>query len=334
MPRNACINLQEDICEEIMQKLYLVLSGGLGNQMFQYAAARSYQLKQKSELILCDFHFETNYNGIRNYSLAHCNLPQQIALATEDESSEIKKIFIKRRHSIVAKIMRRLPDCIELYYAKLRAKHGWISPVFAAQKFITFSSFHPNVNVMHGGFQSPKYFNQYQDKIRQELRMKCVPPPKNAAIMQTILQTEAVAVHIRRGDYLIDRFKNLNVCTEQYFINAMDYLLTRLQNPVFYVFSNTSEDLQWIAENLDLPGNIIYVNQNNHDYEELQLMYSCKHFVISNSTFSWWGQFLSDCPDKIVCAPSEWNRQTGMKHNDIYQDGWKIIEANKNTCPK
>ena len=95
---------------------------------------------------------------------------------------------------------------------------------------------------------------------------------------------------------------------------------------VFYIFTNNHKEVEWIREHYNFDGfTVRYVDLDNPDYEELRLMYSCKDFIISNSTYSWWGQFLSDNPDKIVMAPSVWNRE--MNADGIYMKEWQVIEV-------
>ena len=100
----------------------------------------------------------------------------------------------------------------------------------------------------------------------------------------------------------------------------------KLKNPVFYIFSNNSEELMWIKENYRLGEyDIRYVDQKHSDYEELRMMYHCKHFIISNSTFSWWAQYLASNQEKVVIAPSKWNNEENAE--DIYMPGWEIVEV-------
>ena len=107
----------------------------------------------------------------------------------------------------------------------------------------------------------------------------------------------------------------------------MKKITEQVENPVFYVFSNSSDDINWIKENYDFSDyNVEYVDLNNPDYEELRLMYSCKHFIISNSTFSWWAQYLCENENKIVIAPSEWNRHFD-DCSGIYMPEWQVIEV-------
>lgn len=125
--------------------------------------------------------------------------------------------------------------------------------------------------------------------------------------------------------------KSLAVCTEYYYQKGMDYIASNTENPVFYIFSNTHSDLEWIKNNYQFDYPVKYVDLNNPDYEEIRLMYNCKHFVISNSTFSWWGSYLSSSPNKIVVAPDIFKRKEpeevfkDMNCNDVYRDDMVII---------
>jgi len=121
------------------------------------------------------------------------------------------------------------------------------------------------------------------------------------------------------------------VCSEEYYIKAMKYIESKLENPVFYIFSNTHEDIEWIKSNMKFRDkwNIKYVDQNNKDYVELFLMKSCYSFIISNSTFSWWAQYLSENENKIVVAPSIWNKEEIYKNESkkIYISDWHLIDV-------
>ena len=88
---------------------------------------------------------------------------------------------------------------------------------------------------------------------------------------------------------------------------------------------NTHEDIEWIRKNYQFPAETTFVDENNRDYQELQLMCSCKHFILANSTFSWWAQHLSTNKESIVCAPDSWDRQFPLESEDIYENSWIII---------
>ena len=110
------------------------------------------------------------------------------------------------------------------------------------------------------------------------------------------------------------------MCDLPYFHKAIDIMKNRLNNPVFYLFS---DDIDWAKSHLKNE-EINFVDEKTKDYEQLRLMYNCKHFIMSNSTFSWWAQYLSENPDKIVIAPAKWMPYDTEKR-DIYQDNWILI---------
>ena len=106
----------------------------------------------------------------------------------------------------------------------------------------------------------------------------------------------------------------------------MQYISGKINSPVFYFFSNTHDDINWLRENYEFPNyNVKYIDLNNPDYEELRLMYSCRHFIIANSSLSWWGSYLSGNPEKIICAPSKWVRGQDTQSTGLYMPNWSII---------
>ena len=169
-------------------------------------------------------------------------------------------------------------------------------------------------------YQSEEFFRPIKEQIIQELKIKTAPSEENEKLISKISRENSVCVHIRLGDYLLPEWKMLQVCDEQYYYRGIDYMLKNVENPTFYIFSNTSEDIDYLRKNYHFPCEVTYVNLNNPDYEELRLMYNCKHFVISNSTFSWWAQYLCENENKIVIAPKKWS--VDDKKKDIYQKNW------------
>lgn len=126
----------------------------------------------------------------------------------------------------------------------------------------------------------------------------------------------SVCVHIRRGDFLKNS-NNLSVCHEKYYLNAMEFIEDKVDNPIFYIFS---DDILDVKNNFKFLGKrIIYVEGKRNDYEEFRLMYNCKHFIISNSTFSWWSSYLGG-GDGIVIAPKKWYEDNTDVSNLIRED--------------
>ena len=147
------------------------------------------------------------------------------------------------------------------------------------------------------------------DQIKKELHVRKEPSDKNKEKIEELQQCNAVCVHIRRGDYVSnEKNRALVVCDETYYKRGMEYIAERVENSVFYIFSDNLQEINWIKENYHFDYNVQYIELNNLDYEELRLMYQCKHFIIANSTFSWWGAYLSANEDKVIIAPATWNK--------------------------
>lgn len=132
---------------------------------------------------------------------------------------------------------------------------------------------------------------------------------------------------MRLGDYLAPEWKDkLYICTPEYYQKAVELMKMKVQNPVFFIFSNRPKDFEWIKEHIHLDAKIVYVNLGNSDYEDLKLMYSCKHFIMSNSTYSWWAQWLGEYRQKVVIAPSRFNNYPRWDMSGIYMDSWNLID--------
>ncbi|MBQ7170368.1 MAG: alpha-1,2-fucosyltransferase [Synergistaceae bacterium] len=300
----------------------LLLSGGLGNQMFQYAFARSLALRKCTGLRISRRFLRDDDFG-RSYSLDKLSLPEDVQMMTY--SQELKAhsefYFARKIHSLVNKIRGHGRDFFTGKYIYLtdydRYEPGVMSPNYGGE----------NITV-NGLFQSQKYFRDYDAVICDELKVSVPPSPENAAMIRELSGCESVCVHVRRGDYLTLDFGN--VCGYEYYAEAMKNIAGRVSHPVFCFFSNTHEDICWLNENWKFPGHDVrYVDLSNPDYEELRLMYSCRHFIIANSTLSWWGSYLSDSPRKIICAPSKWIGERRIEDTNIWLPEWTVIDTRK-----
>lgn len=324
--------------------IHLIVKDGLGNQMFQYAYARLVQSKYlengyNENLVINPFFLNnTNFkeNDSRKLSLQHLNLNENVrilSLAEQKSSMRQFKLQILRATGLFELIkwkIFKIKNENEKFYLK-RSKKGIYYSYAAYSVFPTILSQKSN-KFIFGFFQSEKNFKEISEIIKTELKVKTTPTNENLKLISEIESTNSICLHIRRGDYLNKRWKNLQVCNFEYYNDSINKILDNVCNPVFYVFSNSHDDIEWIKNNYqfyDKTGkhrtiNIIYVDLNNPDYEELRLMYSCKHFIISNSTFSWWGAYLASNPNKIVCVPHRWNLSTKEDIN-IYLEEWNLI---------
>ncbi|GAG52969.1 unnamed protein product, partial [marine sediment metagenome] len=172
--------------------------------------------------------------------------------------------------------------------------------------------FDPNVlklkgNIyLNGSWQSEKYFKDIRETIIKEFTVKTKPNKANTAILEKIKNVNSVAIHIRRKDYLTNpkTKKYHGFCSLQYYQKAIQEIRNRINSPRFFIFS---DDISWAKENLEVK-NAVYVDNNppGKGYEDIRLMKNCKHFITANSSFSWWGAWLSENKEKIVLVPKKW----------------------------
>lgn len=172
--------------------------------------------------------------------------------------------------------------------------------------------------ILKGYFQSEKYFSNYKTEIKKLLVLTEELNLYAKNILKDIMTP--VAVHIRRGDY-----KNLTdihcIQNNNYYIKAKKYIDEKLCNKISYVYF--SDDIEWVKNTFSLNENDIIINESI-DYKEFAIMQQCHHFIIANSSFSWWAAWLSESDiDKIVIAPEKWFGSKGPQdYNDIYPDSW------------
>ncbi len=313
----------------------LIIKDGLGNQLFEYAYARYlqylYAQQGKKEQIVINQYYIDRFD-FRSSSLHNFVLNDSVSFLCPEDQKKNMTEFKKR--TVVAngldlipwKVLKKSKPIGEEKFIK-RSKKGVYYTYLSQTNYRTVLSNTRNKYVF-GCFQGEANFAQIADIIRKEYEIKTAPNEENARMIQQIAVSEAVCLHIRRGDYLNPRWKNLQICSFEYYNNAINEILRKVHNPVFFVFSNSHEDLEWIKDNYHFtnevnnnPLSFVYVDLGNPDYEELRLMKNCKHFIISNSTFSWWAAYLSNAEQKIVCAPDRWNLSV-ENDSSIYLDEW------------
>lgn len=285
-----------------MKKIVVFLKGGLGNQMFQYAMGRSLQLKcgEKDTELVLDLS-EIKENSDRTFALSAFNYSKEAKIIK-------KKInwFYSRRYNPALRVGMKL--CPVVTHKIMRIFNGFC---WDGEDYIEVKD---NKTYYHGYWQSEKYFAPYKDVILSEFTFKDDVMPKDLEIAELIRNSESVCVHIRLGDYLST---NLAVCTPEYYFKGIEKIKEMVENPVFFVFSDDIENAKKILGDGD---RMHYVSGDRSNYQDMQLMSMCRHFVISNSTFSWWAQYLAGENRGTVVAPSQWNKVIECK--DIYLDDW------------
>src|SRR5699024_5429983 len=182
-----------------------------------------------------------------------------------------------------------------------------------------------NKKILVSGICESNFIYEIQETLQKELVPKATINSSNEILLNKINNSNSVCISVRRGDFFTSQnAKKYGVCGPEYYIKAKSFFDKKnLDNTTYFCFS---DDIDWCKKNLKFTDkNIVFVSQNMPVYETLRLMSSCKHFILSNSTFSWWGQFLSRNKNKIVVSPAKWNND-GYNTSLIDKD-WVLIDA-------
>lgn len=269
------------------------LKGGLGNQMFQYAYAKLLQKRTHEKIVLDYSAFQSLENDmVRVPRIEKFNI--SLFDATPEQINKVCKI----KHSGNSQTFKyRLGVYIE---SKIN-KDYFIEPNRA---FIEPSRI-INKRYFDGYWQSWRYVQEVEDDLEKEFVPNYRLSDKTLKYQEIIMQENSVFIGVRRGDYAKEE-AHYGSFSSKYYKNAMRYISAKVKNPVFYIFSN---DINWCKENINWNGyNVKFRNKEfqTNDFEELMLMASCKHAIIVNSSYNWWGASLIPNEDKIVCCPQKW----------------------------
>ncbi len=278
------------------------VSGGLGNQMFQYAFAKA----RGGVATLFDLSwFETATTDTpRLYALDKLNCSVQSI-----SSDEVDRLTGKRK-SRVPKIIRRLFHLPKYTGRVTREKAAGIYEPALLEKD----------GLIEGCFQSEKYFHAIREQLLKDFT-PCEPlNAVNQKMLVHIKSVNAVSIHVRRGDYL-NLTQKYGLCDLNYYQRAIAYIAERVSNPHFILFS---DDIAWVRDNLkiDYPYTVVDINGVDNPFGDMWLMKQCQHNIIANSTFSWWGAWLNENPNKIVVAPVVWFTRDNAQFKDIIPDSW------------
>jgi hypothetical protein len=276
------------------------LVGGLGNQLFQYATGR-YLADQKGVGLILD------------------------------------ERYVARKHFISGLLIDKFSVRMDYFPESLAAKfsEAKLKLSRAMRRFIrpTFSAYHEidvtydsqlsdqKMGVMLVGFwQSEKYFLGH-DILRKDLMLKAPLPVPAIDLVDRMEQTNSVAIHVRRGDYLSDQ-KTLakhGVCSENYYREALKLIRNQVVDPQFFVFS---DDAEWVKASFDLVDAVFVSDFGFAAEQDLVLISKCKHQIIANSSFSWWGAWLNGNAEKTVIAPTPWFDDAKFPDCDLVPPNW------------
>lgn len=289
-------------------KIIVRLTGGIGNQFFQYAAGRSLSIRHNCELILDDslLNRKNAEDTPRSYELDAFNI--QARKISEKEAASLK-FRVQRPFRYLYEI-----GLLKTSFSYYREPHFEFDP-----KYLRLTG----DLIIEGYWQSERYFADIAAELRRELQPKKSPDSNVHTFLSQMLVGNSVSLHIRRGDYLSNPNAAAHhvVCDLDYYRRAVAMIAERVKNPVFFVFS---DDPEWVANEfkIDFPTTIVTKLNAWPAYEDLRMMSHCAHHIIANSSFSWWGAWLNASPSKIVVAPSKWFK-VDKNIKDLIPPDWK-----------
>ncbi|KAA3603969.1 MAG: alpha-1,2-fucosyltransferase [Candidatus Scalindua sp. AMX11] len=294
-------------------KIITRIFGGIGNQLFCYAAARRLSIVNNAELVIDNvsgFAYDHDYE--RHYQLNHFNIPCRNATRAErfEPFSRMRR-YLKRR------INQRRP---------LEQRQ------YIQQEGIGFDprllEYNPRGTVyLEGYWQSEGYFKDIEQSLREDLRIASPSDAKNLRMNEEILKSNAVAIHVRLFDELSSNFSHN--ASLAYYHNAIALIEKKIVSPRYFLFSDNTDAARKL---LKFPGdNVAYVSHNNGDenaYADLWLMTKCRHFIIANSSFSWWGAWLGETQaDTVIITPGMLQgKVTAWGFPGLIPDRWIVID--------
>jgi hypothetical protein len=281
--------------------------GGLGNQMFQYATGRavSHRLGVPLKIDTRGLLGYQLHQGFQLDRLFNC----QGYVATYDELTSV----LGWQSSELAQRVLKRP-----MLSGLRSKNFMVEPSFNYWSGINQLN---GDKYLYGYWQSEKYFSEFADLIRKDFTFKLPLTLENAEVSGKISQSNAVSLHVRRGDYVTNSKNSfIGICSIDYYQAAIRYLSKRISNPIFFVFS---DDIDWVRQNLSIQYEKYFIehNQAEKSHFDMQLMSLCQHNIIANSSFSWWGAWLNENPNKMVIVPKQWFA-SGKDDSDLIPSSW------------
>lgn len=274
------------------------LTGQLGNQMFQYALGRKLELMGRRVRYYKAYYGEhpNHYFGLGRFGISTPEASKEQVLALCDD-----------RHRIIDRVRRKLTGRRKKVISEIGAK------TYAYNE----SVFHTRRSYIDGYWQSDRYFSDIRDVILKDFTFPASPDPRNNELAVQMQACNSVSIHVRRGDYL----GGFPVMDIDYYGPAMAYFRERYPDVHFYVFSN---DLDWCRGHL-LGDDVSYVDWNTGEDSlfDMWLMTQCRHNIIANSSFSWWGAWLNRHEGQEVIAPRTWFYH--VQTPDIYLADWRVI---------
>jgi hypothetical protein len=291
--------------------IIMQIKGGLGNQLFQYALGRSLAVSNHCRLKLDLSWFENTKESLtyRKFKLDRFKIDADIA--TKEEVCSLKPPagpLLKYRRALAHLVRFGRPRCV------LENKNrSFDKPILGLKSPVW----------LEGYWQSFRYFSKIAGQIRAELRLTDELAAPTAEQLEKINRVNAVSLHIRRGDYVSNPVyaRKYGTVTLEYYQKGISLMAQKIRNPHFVVFT---DDYQWAKSNLKTEHPVLWMDREaaEKDCVDLWLMAHCRHHIIANSSYSWWGAWLADQPDKIVVNPVKWKSDESRYNSDRSPASW------------
>jgi len=279
------------------------LMGGLGNQLFQYAAGKALASHIKT-ICKVDISFlDTPSGGVYTQRKFELNAFETVIEVMNEK--EVQQFIANNK----SKLNKLLPALVK---SKIVTETGHqFQPNF-------FNS--PDNSFLNGFWQSEKYFKSFEKEIRKDLVFKTSVLSDIESWINLIKQSNSVSLHIRRGDYVnLDSAKAFHgICSMNYYKEALDIIRNSIGDITVFVFS---DDIEWCKSNFKTTDRVYFV-ETDSNYKEMHLMQNCMHHIIANSSFSWWGAWLNPSEEKMVVAPKKWFADESINVSDIIPNNW------------
>lgn len=304
----VCLQNSDRRIPQPLAMVIVKLVGGLGNQLFQYAAGQRLARARQTPLKLDLSAFE--HYKLHAYSLNHFNIQEQFASRAEAAR------FCGRR--LADRIYRRVQMLLP----------------YRSRSWLVERHYHFDPDILRAGadvyldgfWQSEKYFADEADLIRREFTIKTPMEERDREVAGQIAGKNSVSLHVRRCDYVTapGTARLHGGCDLEYYARALNIIKGRLSDPHVFVFS---DDMRWVVGNLpiDLPVTFVDHNRADKNYEDLRLMSLCRHHVIANSTFSWWAAWLGAHAQGLVIAPQKWFQHSLNDTKDLIPLHWTCL---------
>jgi len=290
--------------------------GGLGNQMFQYALGRKLEIERNAYVRYDLAQFKVQGERELNILKFRTRLPEQSAL-----DKTLFRLSLGRSLRFCRPLVRMLGPSVQCRYYEDK-REGVDRQVLKLE----------GRWYLHGWWQSHEFLENIRETLMQEFQLAEPLSGVDLEFQKRLDDVNAVCVHVRRGDLITHPIysKTIKVQTPDYFQACMRQIADHVGDPHFFVFS---DDPDWCKEHVRIDAPITYMDHNDgrRDFVDLVLMSHCRHFITANSTFSWWGAWLSRNAEKIVIVPSVWGTDGSGPLPGLIPPGWFIGPADSAT---